>query len=76
MTTIQYLILTCTCSFVLEWLTLVARHLLSSQHCFLRPGPPNFGISLHDEHCPQFSREQAEHRPHRFLFVPVHVNVH
>ena len=72
MTTIHYQVSTSllTCSFVLKWLTLVARHLLSSQHCFLRPGPPNFGISLHDKHCPQFSREQAEHC---FLFFPVHV---
>ena len=26
------------------------RHCLSLQHCFFRPGPPNFGISIHDEH--------------------------
>ena len=60
-----------TCPF--ERLTSATRHLLSLQHCFLRPGPPNFGISLHDEQCPQFSREQAEHEPHRFLFFPVNV---
>ena len=50
---VQQFLFAHTCPF--ERLTSVARHFLSSQHCFLRPSPPNFGISLHDEHCPQFS---------------------
>ena len=56
-------------------MVVVVRHLLKLQHCFLRPTPPNFGISLHDVHWPQFSRRQAKHEPHLFLFLPTNDKV-
>ena len=45
-------------------------HFLKTQHCFLRPDPPNFRISWQFEHWPQslFSL-QPLHDPHWDLFL-------
>ena len=41
------------------------RHTRLMQHCFILPGPPNFGESLQNLHSPQSVALQALHVRHR-----------
>lgn len=46
---------------------LTAMHCLLMQDCFMRPGPPNFFISLQKWQSPQSALKQASHFLHRVL---------
>lgn len=43
------------------------KNLLSSQHCFFLPVPPNLTMSLQDLHFPQSGCWHTSQTPHRFL---------
>lgn len=45
--------------------TLTAMHCRMMQLCFIRPGPPNFFMSLQKWHSPHSVRRQASHLRHR-----------
>lgn len=46
-------------------LALTAMHCRMMQLCFIRPGPPNFFMSLQKWHSPHSVRRQASHLRHR-----------
>lgn len=46
---------------------LTAMHCLMMQDCFIRPGPPNFFMSLQKWHSPHSVRRQASHFRQRVL---------
>ena len=47
------------------------KHLRLTQHFFLFPGPPYFGLSRHIEHDRQSSAVHPVHVPQRPRFLPV-----
>lgn len=57
----QFMNLVCLC--VAEFLTAI--HCLIMQDCFMRPGPPNFFMSLQKWHSPHSVRTHASHFRHR-----------